>query len=105
MAVKIQLYGQLKQITGASEIITDAADTDGLMKEVATRFPLLENLTCLIAVDRNIVQANTTIKAGSGTGPAATLFRRIDEPENKKHICYGCYITSFYRGENRCAPI
>ncbi len=64
MAVKIQLYGQLKQITGASEIITDAADTDGLMKEVAARFPLLENLTCLIAVDRNIVQTNTTIKAG-----------------------------------------
>jgi len=64
MAVKIQLYGQLKQITGASEIITDAADTDGLMKEVAARFPLLENLTCLIAVDRNIVQSNTTIKAG-----------------------------------------
>ena len=64
MAVKIQLYGQLKQITGASEIITDAADTDGLMKEVAARFPLLENLTCLIAVDRNIVQTNTNIEAG-----------------------------------------
>ena len=64
MAVKIQLYGQLKQITGASEIMTDAADTDGLIKEVAARFPLLENLTCLIAVDRNIVQTNTAIKAG-----------------------------------------
>ncbi len=64
MAVKIQLYGQLKQITGKTEIITDAADTDALMKEVAARYPLLENLTCLIAVDRNIVQTNTAIKAG-----------------------------------------
>jgi molybdopterin converting factor small subunit len=64
MAVKIQLYGQLKQITGESEISTEATDTDGLMKEIATRFPLLENLTCLIAVDRNIVQTNTVIKAG-----------------------------------------
>jgi molybdopterin converting factor small subunit len=64
MAVKIQLYGQLKQITGASEIITDATDTDALMKEVAARYPLLKNLTCLIAVDRNIVQTNTAIKAG-----------------------------------------
>jgi sulfur-carrier protein len=64
MAVKIKLFGQLKQITGASEIITDATDTDGLMKEVAARFPLLENLTCLIAVERNIVQTNTAIKAG-----------------------------------------
>jgi sulfur-carrier protein len=63
MAVKIQLFGQLKQITGASEIFSDASDTDGLMKEVAARFPLLENLTCLIAVDRNIVQTNTAIRA------------------------------------------
>jgi molybdopterin converting factor small subunit len=64
MAVKIQLFGQLKQITGLSEIISDATDTDALMREVAARFPLLENLTCLIAVDRNIVQINTAIKAG-----------------------------------------
>ena len=64
MAVKIQLYGQLKQITGSSELTTEAADTDGLMKEIAARFPLLENLKYLIAVDRNIVQTNTAIKAG-----------------------------------------
>jgi molybdopterin converting factor small subunit len=64
MAVKIQLYGQLKQITGASEIVTDAADTDGMVKEVAARFPLLDNLTYLIAVDRTIVQVNTPIRAG-----------------------------------------
>ena len=64
MAVKIQLFGQLKQITGSSELITEAADTDGLMKELASRFPLLKNMTCLIAVDRNIVQTNTAIKAG-----------------------------------------
>ena len=64
MAVKIQLFGQLKQITGVSEIITDAMDTDGLMKEFAARYPLIENLTYLIAVDRTIVQSNTPIKAG-----------------------------------------
>ncbi|HEY4935577.1 MAG TPA: MoaD/ThiS family protein [Puia sp.] len=64
MAVKIQLYGQLKQITGASELMTDAADSDELVKEIAARFPLIENLAYLIAVDRIIVQANTPIKAG-----------------------------------------
>ena len=64
MAIKIQLFGQLKQIAGASELTTNAMDTDGLMKEIGARFPLLENLTYLIAVDRNIVQANTAIKAG-----------------------------------------
>jgi molybdopterin converting factor small subunit len=64
MAIKIQLYGQLKQITGVSELNSDAEDTDGLVKEIAARFPLLVNLTYLIAVDRNIVQTNTFIKAG-----------------------------------------
>ena len=64
MAVKIQLFGQLKQITGESEVIAEATDTDGLMNELTVRFPILENLTCLIAVDRTIVQSNTTIEAG-----------------------------------------
>jgi molybdopterin converting factor small subunit len=64
MAVKIQLFGQLKQITGISELTSDAGDTDGLVKEIAARFPLLKNLTYLIAVDRTIVQTNTFIKAG-----------------------------------------
>jgi sulfur-carrier protein len=64
MAVKIQLFGQLKQITGVSELTTDAGDTDELMKEITARFPLLENLSYLIAVDRTIVQTNTFIKAG-----------------------------------------
>ena len=64
MAVKIQLYGQLKQITGASELSTEAADTDALMKEIAARFPMTEKLNYLIAVDRNIVQVNTAIGAG-----------------------------------------
>jgi molybdopterin converting factor small subunit len=64
MAIKIQLYGQMKQITGESELTTDAIDTDGMMKEMMARFPLLEKLTCLIAVDRNVVQTNTVIKAG-----------------------------------------
>jgi molybdopterin converting factor small subunit len=63
MAVKIQLFGQLKQMTGESELFFDVADTDGLVKEIAARFPLLENLNYLIAVDRTIVQTNTFIKA------------------------------------------
>lgn len=64
MAVRIQLYGQLKQITGASELMTDAADTDELVKEMAARFPPIENLAYIIAVDRTIVQTITPIKAG-----------------------------------------
>jgi molybdopterin synthase sulfur carrier subunit len=64
MAVKIQLYGQLKQIAGVPELFTDATDTDGLTREMAIRYPVLENLDYVIAVDRNIVQENTPIKTG-----------------------------------------
>jgi sulfur-carrier protein len=64
MAVKIQLYGQLKQMTGVSELTTDATDTDGLVKEMSSRFPGIENLNYLIAVNRNVVQTNTSIKEG-----------------------------------------
>ena len=64
MAVKIQLFGQLKQITGESELFTNAADTEELTREMAIRYPGLENLTYLIAVDRNVVQVNTPIKTG-----------------------------------------
>jgi sulfur-carrier protein len=64
MAVKIQLFGQLKQIAGAAELTTDAANTDELAREMIIRFPVLENLPYLIAVDRNVIQGNTSIKAG-----------------------------------------
>ena len=61
MAVKIQLYGQLKQIAGNSEIKLDVRDTDELRRLMCRRFPILNDLTYLIAVNRNIVQSNTTI--------------------------------------------
>jgi sulfur-carrier protein len=64
MAVKIQIFGQLKQITGGAELTTDAEDTDELAREMIMRFPVLENLPYLIAVDRNIIQGNTPIRAG-----------------------------------------
>ena len=63
MAVKIQLFGQLKQMAGVSELTLDVKDTDGLMKEIASSYPQIRDLTYLIAVDRNIVQVNTPIKA------------------------------------------
>ena len=64
MAVKIQLFGQLKQMAGVPELSLDVKDTDGLVKEMAARYPQMQDLTYLIAVDRAIVQTNTSIKAG-----------------------------------------
>lgn len=63
MAVKIKLFGQLKQIAGVPELTLDVTDTDGLKIEIAARFPEIKNLTYLIAVDRTIVQVNTPVKA------------------------------------------
>jgi molybdopterin converting factor small subunit len=64
MAIKIHLYGMLKQMAGAPAIMADATDTDGLIKEMAVRFPALENLTCLVAVDRLVIGSNTPIREG-----------------------------------------
>jgi molybdopterin converting factor small subunit len=61
MAVKIQLFGQLKQIAGAAELTIDATDTDELARKMTIRFPVLKNLPYLIAVDRNVIQGNTPI--------------------------------------------
>jgi sulfur-carrier protein len=61
MAVKIQLYGQLKQIAGSSEILLDVKDTDELKRLMGRRFPNLHDIHYLIAVDRIIVQNNTAI--------------------------------------------
>ena len=54
----------LKQLAGAPVIVIDVTDTDGLIKEMAIRFPKLENLTCLVAVDRLVVRSNTPIREG-----------------------------------------
>lgn len=64
MAVKVHLFGQLKQIVGLPVIETNAADTDLLMKELAIQFPMLKDLSCLIAIDKTIIHSNTVIKDG-----------------------------------------
>jgi sulfur-carrier protein len=64
MAVKIHLYGMLKQMAGAPEIVVEVKDTDGLIKEMTSRFPALENLSCLVVVDRQIIQSNTPVREG-----------------------------------------
>ena len=64
MAVKIKLFGQLRQIMGSHELNTDVSDTDALVREINRRFPELEKLNYRIAVDKNIIETNTPIQAG-----------------------------------------
>ena len=63
MALKISLFGQLKQITGSSELVLqDIIDTDQLIKEMISRFPEIEGMNYMIALDKTIIHTNTSIQ-------------------------------------------
>jgi molybdopterin converting factor small subunit len=65
MAIKVYLFGQLKELTGLSEILLDGiSDTDQLVNEMAGRFPVIKGLPCLVAVGREIIHSNTSLKEG-----------------------------------------
>jgi molybdopterin converting factor small subunit len=65
MAMKVHLFGQLKQITGSSTLeLDEISDTDQLIERMKLKYPLLENLTYLIAVDKTIVHSKTLLKQG-----------------------------------------
>ncbi len=65
MAVKVYLFGQLKELTGLSELMVDGiSDTDGLMKKMAGKFPKMKDIPCLIAVDREIIHSNVLLREG-----------------------------------------
>jgi molybdopterin synthase sulfur carrier subunit len=65
MAIKVYLFGQLKELTGLSEILLDGiSDTDQLVNEMACRFPVIKGLPCLVAVGREIIHSNTSLKEG-----------------------------------------
>jgi molybdopterin converting factor small subunit len=63
--MKVHLFGQLKQITGSSTLeLDEISDTDQLIERMKLKYPLLENLTYLIAVDKTIVHSKTLLKQG-----------------------------------------
>lgn len=65
MAVKLLLFGQMKELTGNAELIFgQVPDTDQLKKELISSFPQLEKLPFLIAVDKELIQTNTPITDG-----------------------------------------
>ena len=65
MAVKVYLFGKLKELTGQSELVLEGiSDTGQLIHEINTRFPKTKDIPCLIAVDKNIIHSITPIKEG-----------------------------------------
>ena len=65
MAIKIKLFGQLKQLAGSSELAIDnIPDTNQLIKKMQSLFPVLEKMPYLIAVNETIIQENTILQPG-----------------------------------------
>ena len=62
VAMKILLFGQLKQITGSSELqLERIGSTDQLMVEMKSRYPAMADLNYLIAIDKTIIHTDTVI--------------------------------------------
>ena len=63
MALTVYLYGQLREMTGTRELVLEEiTDTDQLIREMNIRFPCLNEIPCLVAVDRHIIHSNTVLK-------------------------------------------
>ncbi len=66
MQVTVVAFGQITDITGKEQLmLQDIQDTDQLVQQLHTRFPLLAKLEYRIAVDKDIITGNRIL-----TGPA-----------------------------------
>ena len=63
MPVTIKVFGQLTEIFPHSEwIMEDIADTDHLIRVLSELYPALGQAIFNIAVDKQIIQSNTSLK-------------------------------------------
>ena len=58
MAINIIIFGQLADITGGNITVDNVADTDGLLKQLYTKFPQLATTKFVVAVDKQLVKSN-----------------------------------------------
>ncbi len=62
MKVHIMLFGQLADITGVDKItVENTLDTDSMVKSLQNTYPALTQSTFVIAVDKKIISANTSL--------------------------------------------
>ena len=67
MPVQVIVFGQLTDILGTSPVnVEGVADTSELVAQLNQRYPALANAPYIIAVDKQIVNGNTTL-AGNNT--------------------------------------
>lgn len=61
---KVLFFGELKSITGSSEIQSDATDIHQLRNTLLTQWPQLQSKTFSIAVNRVVVHDNIGLAPG-----------------------------------------
>jgi molybdopterin converting factor small subunit len=60
--MNVLLFGQLAEAAGAKTLqVADFGDTDELIHHIEQLCPSLRGVTYIVAVNRNVIQANTTL--------------------------------------------
>ncbi len=63
MEITVKLFGQIADIVGNTSLkIDDVADTIALTKKMQVMFPALSGLEYAVAVNKKIIQGNTTLQ-------------------------------------------
>ncbi len=63
MKINVKLFGQIVDVVESNAIeLDDITTTDELIQQLQTTYPALRNLKYSVAVNRNIIQANTTLQ-------------------------------------------
>ena len=65
MSVNVIIFGRLTDIAGSSLALENIADTNSLVKELHSRYPALADSKYVVAVDKKIVNENTTLAENS----------------------------------------
>ena len=64
--IKVMIYGQLEDVTGASVITLDGiSDTDMLTENLFQQFPLLRHKKFLVAVNQQVITEKTTFDSNA----------------------------------------
>jgi molybdopterin synthase sulfur carrier subunit len=65
MPVNIIIFGRLTDIAGSSLAVENIADTNSLIKKLHTLYPALADSKYAIAVNKKVVNENTTLSENS----------------------------------------
>ena len=66
MEIHIKVFGQLVDLISSQTLtLPTLKDTDELVQQLHTQYPMLKNATYLIAVDKVLIRENTPINLSS----------------------------------------